>query len=109
MKKYIQIQTTFENKAEAEKLAGMMLDARLISCGQISEIESHYNWDGKRCKSKEFLLTMKTRATLYKECEKFIKADHPYECPQIVAIEIVSGSDSYLSWINENTKGGHDK
>ena len=104
MAKYIQIQTTFEDKAEAEKLAGAMLDASLVSCGQISEIESHYNWDGKRCKSKEFSLNMKTKASLYKECEKFIKANHSYDCPQIIATGIIYGSDSYLSWVNENTK-----
>ena len=108
MRNYIQIQTTFESKADAEKIAAAMLDAGLVACGQISEIESRYNWDGKRCKGKEFLLKMKTRAALYGECEKFIKTKHPYKCPQIIAIEIAFISNDYAAWIGENTKGSKE-
>jgi len=102
---YIQIQTTFENAGDAKKMVSLMLDAKLVACGQVGEIESLYNWDGKSCKNKEFLLTMKTRTELYENCEKFIKANHPYKVPQIIAVPIVNGSQDYLDWVCENTVG----
>jgi periplasmic divalent cation tolerance protein len=103
-RKYIQIQTTFEKRDEAVKLVEQILDARLVADGQISEIVSFYNWEGKRCESKEYLLTMKTRAELFSQCEAFIKKHHSYKVPQIIATKIKFGSQDYLDWIDENTK-----
>ena len=102
-KKYIQIQTTFEKREDASRLAEIILDAKLVSCGQISEIDSIYNFEGKRFNNKEYLLMMKTKAELYDECEKFIKKHHPYKVPQIIAAEIKFGNSEYFDWINENT------
>ena len=102
---YIQIQTTFESQDDAEKLAELMLDARLVSCGQISEIKSVYNFGSKRYNHKEYLLTMKTRADLFLECEAFIRKNHSYKVPQIIATKIEFGSRDYLYWIYEHTKG----
>ena len=102
-KNYIQMQTTFENREEAVKLSALILDAGLVADGQISEIVSYYNWEGKRVESKEYLLTMKTQARLFSLCEAFIKKNHSYKVPQIVATKIELGSRDYLKWINENT------
>ena len=102
--KYIQIQTTFKTRDEAIKFSSIILDQRLVADGQISEIESTYNFEGKRYIHKEYLLTMKTRAELYGECEKFIKQHHSYKVPQIVATELKYGNKDYFDWIDENTK-----
>ena len=103
-KRYIQIETTFSNFKEAERLAGLIVDAGLAACGQLSEINSVYNFEGKRFNEREILLTLKTRAELFLECERFIKKHHPYKVPQIVATEILAGSAEYLAWIDENLK-----
>ena len=101
--KHIQISTTFENRGQAVKMASDMLNAKLIACGGVSEIESVYTWEGKATKGKEFLLTMKTHTELYDKCEQFIKQNHPYKVPQILATPITHGSTDYLAWIDENT------
>jgi len=101
---FIQIQTTFDNRDEAVAMANALLDAGLVSCGQISEVESVYNWEGKRCDTNEYLLTLKTRKGLYNECEKFIAARHSYKVPQIIALDIATGSADYLKWIEDSTK-----
>ena len=102
-RKYIKIETTFEKREEAAKLAELILDAKLAGCAQIVEIGSVYNWEGKRCRDKEYLLTLKTRAELFSECEAFIKKHHSYKVPQIIATEIVFGSKDYFDWIDKNT------
>ena len=39
--------TTFENKEEANKIIEILLEERLVSCCQLSHIESSYQWKGK--------------------------------------------------------------
>ena len=102
--RYVQIQTTFSKREEAVKLAGLMLDAKLAADGQIGEIHSIYNFEGKRHGHPEYLLTLKTRTELYGECEKFIVKHHPYKVPQIVAAQLTYGSKAYFDWIAENTQ-----
>jgi len=108
--KYIQIQTTFKKREEAVKLVEAILDDKLVADGQISEIFSAYNIEGRRHSHCEFLLIMKTRAELFAKCEQFIKNYHliknyhPYKVPQIVSLPIAGGSSEYLDWIDENTK-----
>jgi len=103
-KNYIQIKTTFTNMVGAIKLSELILEAGLVACGQISEIHSIYNFEGKTHNHLEFLLAMKTREELYDECEAFIKLHHPYKVPQIIAVKIEQGSADYFDWITQNTK-----
>jgi periplasmic divalent cation tolerance protein len=48
---------------------------------------------------------IKTRQELYEQVEESIKALHPYETPEIIAIPILSGSNDYLKWITAVVKG----
>jgi len=99
---YIQIETTFSKREEAMEFAEKILDAKLVADGQVSEIFTVYNFEGRRHSHSEFLLSMKTRAELFAKCEQFIKLHHPYKVPQIVALPIECGSKDYLDWIDEN-------
>ena len=49
---------------------------------------------------------MKTREDLYADLEASLKATHPYEVPEIVAVPVTKGSEAYLRWIEEATKKG---
>ena len=40
----------------------------------------------------------------FKKIEAWIKENHSYEVPQIVAIPIIDGSSEYLDWIDNETK-----
>ena len=50
------------------------------------------------------LLLIKTKKDLFKDLEKTIKENHPYETPEIIETDISDGSDDYLAWIVENTR-----
>lgn len=104
MSQYIMITTTFDSKDEADKLMDLLLQQRLVSCCQLSNITSSYHWKGKIEKNEEFLLQMKTKKELYKEIEKVILDNHSYEVPQLVAYDIVEGYSEYLKWIKNETK-----
>ena len=102
--KYLIVKTTFEKRSDAQDMAKMLLEKHLISCAQISEIDSMYHWKGAIACEHEFILTMKTRKKLYKALEKTIKEHHSYEIPQIIATPIVNGLNEYLNWIDETTE-----
>ena len=44
---YIIVSTTFADEKEAKKTANLLLEKRLVSCAQMSDIESFYHWKGE--------------------------------------------------------------
>ena len=103
-KEYIMITTTFDNKEEANRIIERLLEKRLVSCCQLSNITSCYHWKGNIEHTEEFLLQMKSKKSLYKEIEEEILKLHSYETPQLIAYDIVDGYKGYLDWIEKETK-----
>lgn len=96
----ILLTTTFEDLDEANRLAVLLLDKRLVACARISGSgKSLYWWQGKVAEASEYQLTMKTFRRLFPKIEALIKAEHSYQTPEIVAIAIVAGSREYLEWM----------
>lgn len=55
-------------------------------------------------KDSELLLIIKTRHELLVELTTFVRANHPYDEPEVVALPILGGSSSYLQWLMDNTR-----
>ena len=83
-----------------------LVEARLAACVQIQSVQSVYRWKDKVCSEPEYVLAIKTTAARYAELEQFIRANHSYETPEIVRVEIAGGSREYLGWIGENVERG---
>jgi periplasmic divalent cation tolerance protein len=79
MNKYCIIQTTYEEKKDANKVATLLLAKKLAACVQISKIKSFYTYEDKIHKSNEYILSIKTKKSKYDEIQSFIKATHPYK------------------------------
>lgn len=85
---------------KARELAGLLVSKKLAACVSIVPgLESHYVWKGKRERSKEVLLLIKTKTLAYKALEKTLLKHHPYEVPEIIALPITKGSKTYLDWL----------
>ena len=97
---YAVVMTTLATEEQATALARSLVDAHLAACVQIQPIRSIYRWQGKTCAESEFLLLIKTAADQYAAIEQHIKANHPYETPEIVQLPITAGSAEYLAWID---------
>jgi periplasmic divalent cation tolerance protein len=99
---YLQVQTTLERRADAERLAHALVERRLAACVQIvGPIHSTYRWQGKIETAEEWLCLVKTRRDLYLVVEQAILELHPYEVPEIIALPITAGNASYLAWLEE--------
>ncbi len=87
------------------QLADMLVGERLAACVNIvGPIESIYRWEGKLCRDQEHLLIIKTARARYDELEARVRAAHPYDVPEVIALPIVEGSEHYLQWIRAETK-----
>ncbi len=100
MNEPIIVSTTLEKRGDAERLARLLLEKRLIACAQIfGPGQSLYWWQGEITEAPEILLAMKTDRSLFPRIEQLIKAEHPYQVPEIVATAIICGSRDYLGWL----------
>jgi len=103
VKEYLEIETSFANREDALKMASSLLDAKLVACANMAQVASFYDWDGERCEAGEFLLRVKTRIVLERECVEFIKMNHPYKVPMITAI-VKKVNAEYVDWVVSSVK-----
>lgn len=93
---------TTPNFEEAERLARSLVESKLAACVQVlPEMTSFYSWKGKIQNDRENLLLIKTLGEKFDDLEAFIKSNHSYEVPEIVAVRAEHVSDDYLGWMAE--------
>ncbi|MDB6037320.1 MAG: cutA [Verrucomicrobiales bacterium] len=84
----------------AREIVRGALKARLAACGNILRgVESHYWWQGKLEQATEVLILFKTMNSAVQQLEAHITAAHPYETPEIITIDLTTGTPKYLDWI----------
>ena len=103
MSKYCIVLTTLSNNEDATDVINKILALKLAACMQTINIGSHYTWDGEICHEQEVLILFKTTWSLYDKLESKLKEIHPYDTPEIIAIDIKKGFKGYLNWIDEVT------
>ena len=97
--------TNLPDRAAAEKLADALLERRLAACVNIlSPCRSVYRWKGAVQHDEEHPMLIKTTQERYAELEQVLRAGHPYELPEIIAVPIERGLPAYLEWVAAETK-----
>ena len=97
--------TNLPDRAAAERLADLLVGKRLAACVNIlAPCRSVYRWNGAVQHDEEHPMLIKTTAERYPELEKALRAGHPYELPEIVAVPIERGLPAYLEWVAAETK-----
>lgn len=97
---------TCPNPDWAKKLGTEAVESGLAACANIlPEIKSIYRWDGKLQNDSESLLILKTSSKAYESLAEYIKAQHPYENPCLIALKTDKGLPDYLQWIETQSKG----
>ncbi len=101
---YLIVLITVPNQAEAEKVARSLLDQQLAACVNIvPQVQSLYWWQGAIQQDDELLLVVKTRTSFFEDrVIPAVRAVHPYEVPEIIALPILMGSPGYLDWLDES-------
>jgi periplasmic divalent cation tolerance protein len=88
----------------ARRLARELVQARAAACANIVPgLTSIYRWQGAVQEDAEVLLVVKSRAEELAELERIVARIHPYEVPEIVALEPAAVERRYLDWWLEQT------
>ena len=96
--------TNLPDRAGAEKLAAELVEQRLAACVNVlAPCRSVYRWQGAVQKEEEHPVLIKTTRERYAALEAAIRAAHPYELPEIVAVPIERGLPGYLQWVIDET------
>lgn len=92
---------TCPDKATAEKIALLLVEANLAACVNIlPNLTSVYSWQGQIESAEEHLLIIKSPQIAYKAIETAIRSQHPYELPEIIAVPVGQGLPEYINWIH---------
>jgi periplasmic divalent cation tolerance protein len=97
--------TNLPDRETAERLAGALIEQRVAACVNIlAPCRSVYRWKGAVQREEEHPVLIKTTAERYPALEAAIRAAHPYELPEIIAVPIEHGLPAYLAWVDAETK-----
>jgi periplasmic divalent cation tolerance protein len=98
------MQFTIDDRTRGDAIAQSLLERRLIACAQtVGPMTSTYWWQGSITQSQEWLFLCKTTDDRVEAAIESIRAQHPYEVPEIVACTITAALESYGAWIVAET------
>ncbi len=101
----IQVTVATNSKQNADEIANSLVTKRLAASVWVSgPIASNYWWKEEVQRAEEWVCTAKTQRNLYSKVEEAIKKIHPYEVPGILALPVLTGSQSYLEWAAHETR-----
>jgi len=96
--------TNLPDRAAAERLADLLIEKRVAACVNIlAPCRSVYRWQDAVQHEEEHPLLIKTTAAGYAALEAAIRAGHPYELPEIIAVPVERGLPAYLDWVAAET------
>jgi periplasmic divalent cation tolerance protein len=91
---------TFPDTASARQIGTALVEKQLAACvNLIPGVESVYRWQGKVENASEVLAIIKTSAAVFPAFERELTGLHPYEVPEIIALEPAAVSENYGSWL----------
>lgn len=97
--------TNMPDRAAAEQMAGRLVGESLAACVNIlSPCRSVYRWNNEMQFDEEHPLLIKTTRRAYPALEAAIRASHPYEVPEIIALPVTAGLPAYLEWVAGETR-----
>ncbi len=95
--------TTAGSHEEGQRIAHALVERRLAACvNLVGPIESVYRWKDDIESAQEWMLFIKTTASVFDEVRDVIRELHSYELPECIEVSIENGSEAYLDWIEQN-------
>lgn len=97
--------STFPDEASAASAARLLVAEHLAACvNRVPGLVSTYHWDEAVHEDAEVLLVIKTPHDRFDALRERLLEVHPYELPEIIAVEVRAGHVPYLDWIASSTR-----
>ena len=99
------ILSTCPDADTAQRLARTLVEERLAACvNLLPGVSSTYRWRGEVEQATEVQLLAKTTADRRVALIARLAELHPYELPEILAVETAAGLPAYLDWVAAETR-----
>lgn len=86
-------------EADARRLASELVRLRLAACVNIvPSVQSIYRWKEQIESDEESLMIIKTADSRWEALAQWLKSNHPYDVPELLALPVTSGLPAYLQW-----------
>lgn len=103
--KVLVVLTNLPDRATAESLAEKLIREKHAACVNIlAPCRSVYRWKDGIQHDEEHPVLIKTTTDRYPHLEAAVRANHPYELPEIIALPVSAGLPAYLAWVAEETR-----
>lgn len=100
---------TAPNSDVAAHLASAMVQSGVAACvNQIPGVMSTYTWEGKMQTEQEVLLIVKTVHERLPDVQRIVREKHPFDCPELIAVDITAGLPEYLKWVMSSCNGSQN-
>lgn len=104
MSEVLLVVTNMPDHDSAQHMATCLIENHAAACvNMMAPCTSVYRWQEKVESASEIPLLIKTTRSAYPRVEALIRAQHPYELPEIIAVSVETGLPAYLQWVATET------
>src|SRR5688572_3337130 len=94
---------TFPDVASARQIGTALVERQLAACvNLLPAVESVYRWQGKVESAAETLAIFKTTSGAFPDFQRALSEEHPYEVPEIVAVQPAAVAGTYGKWVADS-------
>jgi periplasmic divalent cation tolerance protein len=96
----VAVLTTAPNADVADRIGTTLVGERLAACANlVPGVRSVFWWKGEVSQEAEVLVLLKTTAGSLGALRRRLVELHPYEVPEMIALDIREGHAPYLDWV----------
>ncbi|HET7843367.1 MAG TPA: divalent-cation tolerance protein CutA [Xanthomonadales bacterium] len=97
---------TVPDREVGQRIARTLVAESLAACvNVVPGLHSVYRWQGAVESADEALLLAKTTRERLDALRERLVALHPYELPEVIAVDVAAGLPAYLDWVVAGTRG----
>lgn len=90
----------------AARLGRVLVEERLAACANlVPGAVSVYRWKGAVEQSDEVLMIVKSRVEAFERIRGRVVELHPYDTPEIVALEVGAVDSRFAAWVRDAVGG----
>ena len=96
----IAVLTTTPSSEVADRIGTALVEEGLAACANVLPgVSSVFRWKGEVSHESEVLVILKTTAAALGALQRRLVELHPYEVPELIALDVVAGHGPYLDWV----------
>jgi periplasmic divalent cation tolerance protein len=96
----VMVLTTAPDAEAADRIGTALVDERLAACANLVHgVSSIFRWKGEIHRETETLVVLKTTASRLSDLRGRLVELHPYELPEVIALDVREGHPPYLDWV----------